>query len=82
MAEQRTTSDEIRAIVAANVKKYREQAELSQEKLSRLCGLHISYVGRLERTPGNPELSTLALLADQLGVTVVDLVSPAKRRSR
>jgi transcriptional regulator with XRE-family HTH domain len=81
MAEK-PDKDDIRWIVAANVKKYRQQLDLKQEKLSKLCGLHISYVGRLERTPGNPELSTLALLADQLGVTVVDLVSPPKRRSR
>jgi len=82
MAEE-LDKDDIRWIVAANVKKYRDQLELSQEKLSKLCGLHISYVGRLERTPGNPELSTLALLAGKLGVTVVDLVTPPpKRRSR
>jgi transcriptional regulator with XRE-family HTH domain len=81
MAEK-PCKDDIRRIVAANVKKYRKQAELSQERLSELCGLHIRYVGRLERAPGNPELSTLALLADQLGVTVVDLVSAPKRRRR
>jgi transcriptional regulator with XRE-family HTH domain len=82
MGVRRTKNDEIHAILAANVKKYRKQAGLSQERLSELCGLHYSYVGRLERNAGNPELSTLKRLADQLDVTLTDLLSPATRRSR
>jgi len=82
MAVQRTKNDDIHAILAANVKKYRQQAGLSQEKLSELCGLHYSYVGRLERNTGNPELSTVTRLAQQLRVTVIDLLSPTTRRSR
>lgn len=79
MAEE-PTNDDVQAIFAANIEKYRKRAELSQEKLSLACGLHISYVGRLERTPGNPQLSTMKLLADKLGVTVIDLLSAPKRR--
>jgi transcriptional regulator with XRE-family HTH domain len=82
MAEQRTPNDDIHEILAENVQKFRKQIGLSQEKLSKLCGLHHSYVGRLERDGGNPELSTMKRLADRLGVTVVDLLTPAKRRSR
>ena len=81
MAQQRTRkTDDIRWIVVANVKKYRKRAKLSQETLSKQCGFHKSYVGRLERTPGNPELTTLKLLADKLGVTVAELVAEPKRR--
>lgn len=82
MAVQRTKNDDLHATLAANVKKYRQQAGLSQEKLSNLCGLHYSYVGRLERSTGNPELSTVKRLAEQLGVTVIDLLSPTKGRNR
>lgn len=78
MAEQPTKTD-IHRILAKNVKKYRLAAEHSQETLSKLCGFHYSYVGRLERKRGNPELSTMQRLAEQLGVTVADLVSPSKR---
>jgi transcriptional regulator with XRE-family HTH domain len=78
MAEKRI-NDDIQRILARNVKKFRQRAGLSQEKLSRLCGLHYSYVGRLERSSGNPGLTTMKRLADQLGVTVVDLLSPNKR---
>lgn len=77
MAEKRTHND-IRWILARNVKKYRQQVGISQEKLSRLCGFHHSYVGRLERTGGNPVLTTMQQLAERLGVTVVDLLSPGK----
>jgi transcriptional regulator with XRE-family HTH domain len=76
------SNDDVQAIFAANVEKYRKRAKLSQEKLSKNCGLHISYVGRLERTPGNPQLSTMKLLADKLGVTVIDLLSAPRRRKR
>ena len=55
MAEQRTKNDDVHANLAANVKKYRKQAKLNQETLSELCGLHPSYVGRLEREGGNPD---------------------------
>ena len=79
---QRTRHDDIHAILAANVKKYRKRAQLSQERLSELCGLHHSYVGRLERDASNPELSTLVQLADQLQVTVADLLTPTQRRNR
>lgn len=75
-------NEDIHAILVENVKKYRKQKQLSQEKLSVLCGYHESYVGRLERTPGNPELSTLKVLADKLGVAVADLLTPTKRRKR
>lgn len=81
MADKRTKND-IQRILAENVKKYRSLAGLSQEKLSRLCGLHYSYVGRLERSSGNPGLDTMKQLADQLGVTVVDLLSPNKRQRK
>ena len=70
---------DIQRILARNVKKFRQRAGLSQETLSRRCGLHYSYVGRVERSTGNPGLTTMKRLADELGVTVVDLLSPNKR---
>ncbi|HKU14891.1 MAG TPA: helix-turn-helix transcriptional regulator [Steroidobacteraceae bacterium] len=80
MAARRTIKG-IQGVLARNVKKYRKRTKLSQETLSRRCGLHHSYVGRLERSGGNPELSTIKRLADRLGVTVVDLLTARKRKS-
>jgi transcriptional regulator with XRE-family HTH domain len=87
MAEEEPTNadddDDIQAIFAANVKKHRKRLKLTQVQLSKDCGLHDSTVGRLERTPGNPELATMKLLADRLGVTVIALLTPPpKRRKR
>ena len=82
MSEELSSIEDIHAILAANVEKYRKKIGLSQEKLSAECGLHKSYVGRLVRTCGNCELSTMKLLADRLGVTVVDLLTPTPRRKR
>ncbi len=82
MAERKDKKD-ICAIAAENIEKYRTRVGLSQERLSEACGLHESYVGRLERTGGgNPGLRTLQLIADKLGVTVIDLLTPNKRSAR
>lgn len=78
MAPKRTHND-IQWILARNVKKFRQRSGLSQEKLSKLCGLHHSYVGRLERSSGNPVLTTMQRLAEVLGVTVIDLLSLDQR---
>jgi transcriptional regulator with XRE-family HTH domain len=85
-AKKRATDADIRRaiqrshrILAKNVKKFRSRDELSQEKLSRFAGLNASYVGRLERRRGNPELNSMTRLAVQLGVPLEDLLADDAR---
>lgn len=80
MAKKGThVDDNLHEIVSANVKRLRLKAGLTQQELSRRCGLHHSYVGRLETTaPRNPGLECLRRLAKGLGVTVIELLSRSR----
>jgi transcriptional regulator with XRE-family HTH domain len=63
-----------RQIVGATIRKYREQARLTQEKLAQKADLHHNFIGEVER--GNLDISVGSLLkiAKALGVCVRDLV--------
>lgn len=67
------------AIVSAFAKRLRElriERGLSQAKLARKTGVNLSYLNKLERAEAAPGLDLVARLADGLGVSVSDLVSP------
>lgn len=76
------TSDDIHAVLAGNVAFHRKRLGLSQEGLSKLCRLHYSYAGRLERGSENPRLSTIKQIADALEVTVAALLTPPGKKKR
>ncbi len=59
---------DIKAVVAANVRLYREQQKLSQEELAFRSDLHRTYVSGVERGIRNPTVVVLAKLAKALGV--------------
>lgn len=62
------TPEELNAYVAANVRRLRERAGLSQEKLAERADLHFTYLQRVERGTANPSVRVLAQLAGALGV--------------
>lgn len=66
----RQASPEIRATLAANVRRLREHEGLSQEELATRAGLHRTYVGSVERAERNVTLSTLEAFASVFGVDV------------
>jgi transcriptional regulator with XRE-family HTH domain len=53
---------------AANLRRLRATADLSQEQLSDLSGLHSTEISRLERGVRDPRLSTIIRLARALRV--------------
>ena len=57
-----------------NLRMLRENMGLSQEKLAVLTGLTARRVFSYEREPNEPDIETLALLADFFGVTIDFLV--------
>lgn len=63
-------------LLSDNVRAARLARQMSQEELAELCGLHRTYVGSVERGERNATLSTLEVLAEALGVSVVALLSP------
>jgi transcriptional regulator with XRE-family HTH domain len=56
-----------------SVRKLRLRNKLSQAKLARLCGIHINYVGRIERGGQNISLLNIEKLARGLKAKPSDL---------
>ena len=72
----RSASPSLREILASNVKAFRAERGISQEELADLCELHRTYIGSIERRERNATLSTLEVLANALGVSVPQLLTP------
>ena len=60
---------------AANLRRHRAAAKLSQEQLAEKAGLHPTEVSRLERAVREPRLGTIARLAHGLGIGADQLVA-------
>lgn len=71
----RKPSSPLTAILAGNVRAFREEKGLSQEDFADLCGLHRTYVGSIERCERNVTLSTLEVFASVMGVSVPQLLT-------
>lgn len=67
---------DMRRLVGRNVRKFRLAKGLTQEDLAVKCGFGQNYVSDLERGVRNPTVVTLWGIAQALGVTPVDLVTP------
>ena len=71
----RTPSISLRSILAENIRAFRKSRGISQEELADICDLHRTYIGSIEREERNVTLSTLEVLAEALGVSVVELLT-------
>lgn len=64
--------------IAKNVKKKRQEKNLSQSHLSALSGVENTTISRLENMEiENPKLSTLSKIAHCLNTTIAGLISTA-----
>ncbi|WP_206060461.1 helix-turn-helix domain-containing protein [Nitrincola alkalilacustris] len=71
----RTPSISLRSILAENIRAFRKSRGISQEELADICDLHRTYIGSIEREERNVTLSTLEVLAEALGVSIVELLT-------
>lgn len=60
-------------VLADNLKRYRQQAGLSQEKLAERCGLHRTYISDVERCKRNISIENIQRIADALAVDAYQL---------
>lgn len=62
--------------IGKNIKKYRQEKELSQDKLSKLADLSLNTVVKIELDESpNPTIETIQKIAKALGVSVDDLLT-------
>jgi transcriptional regulator with XRE-family HTH domain len=61
------------------VRKLRERAHLSQEKLAELADIHRTYIGDVERGERNVSLINMGRLAAALGVPLSRLVKEMEK---
>lgn len=60
-------------IFGTNLKKYRKEQGLSQEKLADMCGLHRTYISAIERYRRSISLENVQRIADALNVETYKL---------
>lgn len=70
----KNTTQNARKIFARNIKEIRAKANLSQEELADLAGLHRTYVGSVERGERNISIDNMERLASALAVDIKDLL--------
>lgn len=64
--------------IGQNIRFYRREKHLSQQKLGDLSGLGVMQISKLERGVTNPKLETLQAVADALHVTFEELTKTGK----
>lgn len=65
---------DIRTRLGRNVRRLREQLNLSQEAFAHEARIHRTYISDIERGARNPTITVVEKIALALGVTAADLV--------
>lgn len=60
-------------VFGSNVKKYRTELGVSQEKFAEMCGLHRTYISAIECYRRSISLENIQRIADALGVETYKL---------
>lgn len=68
-------ADSIRATLATNMRRMRQERQLSQEALAALAGIHRNYLGGIERRERNVGLDNIERIARALGVPPSQLLA-------
>lgn len=71
-----TISGDARQRISLNLKRFRSERKLSQEKIAELAGFHRTYVSQLERCVTNISIDGLEKLAHALDVDISALLAP------
>ena len=75
------TEHELRAILGANLKRYRAYRKLSQEKLAEKLNISIPFLSDVENGRKWVSPATLVKFADALGIEPHELFKPAEALS-
>lgn len=69
---------DMRRLVGRNFARLRQEKGLTQEQVEERSGFSQQYISGLERGQRNPTVITLYELAQALGVSHVELVTPSE----
>jgi transcriptional regulator with XRE-family HTH domain len=64
----------LRRVLAGNLRRIRNDKDVTQEDLSEECGFHRTYVSQVERSMANVSIDNLQRLADALLVSPLALL--------
>ncbi|WP_404406238.1 helix-turn-helix domain-containing protein [Pelagibacterium halotolerans] len=71
--------EDVRAILARNIKAARKRLNLSQEDLAARAEIDRTYVSGIERQVRNPTITVVAKFAEALETTTADLLTDESR---
>ena len=60
-------------VFGTNVRKYRTELAVSQEKFAEMCGLHRTYISDIERFQRSISLDNIQKIADAPGIETYKL---------
>lgn len=64
-----------KGVISENIKKYRKEKGISQDKLSKMADVTYNTIIKIESgATHNPRVETLKQIADALGVGIDDLI--------
>ena len=66
--------------IGRQIRKYRTQLNLSQEKLAEAAGCHPTYIGQIERGEKNVSLENITKISSALNVPLSKLVEGIEER--
>lgn len=67
---------DMRKLVGRNVRRIRTERQMTQEEFAERSGFSQQYISDLERGRRNPTIVSLFELANALGTTPVELLTP------
>lgn len=71
---------DILKVFGTNLRKYRLNMGVSQEKFAELCGLHRTYIGDIECFRRSISLTNIQKIADALNIDTYNLKVAVKNR--
>lgn len=61
-------------VLGKKIIRFRKQKKMTQLQLADAIGVSRGYIAKIERGKKRPEIKTLALIANELGISVIELL--------
>ena len=75
-------ADKILKAFGDTIRFYRNEMNLSQEKLADKCGFHRTYIGQIERGERNPSLKNIEVFAKTFKIMLSQLFAKCEELSK